>query len=140
MKFIYTITGITLIALAIAGCNNPFAKAAECGDKDVVSLVKNIYVDMIKETANNPLTKIFTSNLPKSIVSLKSARSSKYDKEIYLRSCKAEAQLENGQKVNIEYTVQYLPEEKDTMVELSSDFLEPLMQQSIMNTFLKDKK
>jgi|TARA_R110002033_G_scaffold29007_5_gene65304 hypothetical protein len=129
-----------LITLAISGCNNPFASAPECSDKSVKDLVITLYGDIVKQSKDNPLTNIFAQGIPSSLKSVNTARSTDYNKDILLRSCRAEGITDNGIEISIKYTVQFLKEENDFMVELDSDFLEGLMQKSIMDTISKMKK
>jgi len=128
-------------ALLFSGCfkNEP----PKCSDPDVKSSVKKLYGDMKKKIYENPMSAIFTffsgkKILPQKMVSLSNTRPIAYDENIKLRQCKADARFDNNESVTVIYTVQLSEENPDEYyVELSSDFLEPLMKKNLMQNALQ---
>ena len=129
------------LALGLSGCMES-KEAPSCSNEQIKIMVKEIYVKHLKDSAKgNMLAQVYLSTVPKHIVKLESARAVAYDEKIMLRSCKAEAVFEGNTTANIAYTVQLDENNKDKMyVELQLDFLESLMQQGLMNQFMKKLK
>jgi hypothetical protein len=131
-----TLIATTLLAstLLLTGCFN--TDAPKCSDKEVTDLVKNIYSDWVNnaEQSQNPMLAMFLNNLPKNITDISSARATSYDKEIKLRTCKADITFDNNATTSLMYTVQITEEDSENFyVELNSDSLEGIMQQSMMS-------
>ena len=123
-----------LIALAMSGCFK--SEAPKCSDADVQATVKSVYIQMLDNIHNsgNILLAGFSANLPAQMQELSSIRAIAYDDVVKLRSCKATASFDANQTVSIAYTVQLNEENSDEFyVELESDFVEALMQESLMN-------
>jgi hypothetical protein len=126
-----------LVAMLMSGCFN--SEAPKCSDKDVQNTVKDLYTQLLDNTSKNILLSGLVGNLPKNITEISSIRAISYDKSVKLRTCKADAQLDSNQSMQISYTVQLNEEDSDTFyVELDSSFLEGLVQKSLMkNIFNK---
>ena len=124
--------GLTVPLVMLSGCLN--TEAPECSDEDVVGTVKNIYAELPEKNKDNPIAGMFMKTLPKSITSLESIRPVSYEENVKLRTCKAQATLENGQTIDIQYTVQSVENDSAQFyVELNTDFIENLMMTNIMN-------
>jgi hypothetical protein len=120
------------VLFSLSGCMN--SEPPKCSDTDVTNLVKDLYVEMIDNLQNTPLTGAFAATMPKKMLSVDSIRPVAYDEAVKMRSCKATAKLEGDKEINIEYTIQTNEENSDEYyVELGSDFVEGLMMQNIMN-------
>ena len=118
--------------LVLSGCFE--TQAPECSDEAVIETVKNIYTELPEKNKDNPIAGMFMKTLPKSITSLDSIRPISYDENIKLRTCKAQATLENQQTIDLQYTVQTMEKDPDQFyVELNTDFLEGLLMNNIMN-------
>ena len=133
-----TIITSTLLAssLLLTGCFN--TDTPKCSDAEVTGLVQEIYTGWVKnvENAQNPMLAMFLKNLPQKITDISSARATSYEKEIKLRTCKADIDFENNTTSTLVYTVQITEEDKENFyVELDSDSLETIMQQSMMSNF-----
>jgi len=141
MKAIISLCMMGVLALGLNGCMES-KEAPSCSEEQVKAMVKEIYLKHMKEGGkDNILAQVFLSAAPQHIVMLKSARAVAYDEKIMLRSCKAEAVFDGNRTSNIAYTVQLDENDKDKMyVELQLDFLETLMQQGLMNQFMKEIK
>ncbi len=130
MKIVTIATACTLM-LMLSGCFK--SEAPKCSDTDVKGVVQDLYKDSLQKLSNNPMAAIFMGALPKEIVSISAVRPVAYDEKVNLRSCKAEAHFDNNVTANIEYTVQLNEENQEEFyVELDTDFIEGLMQQSMM--------
>jgi hypothetical protein len=128
-----TIVLSLLLTIFMTGCFNN--EPPKCSDDDVQETLKSIYTQVLENVQNsgNPFLAGFTKSLPQGIQSLSSIRPVAYDEAVKIRSCKAEALFDNNQTAAIEYTVQTNEENSDDFyVELNTEFLEGLMQQSIM--------
>ena len=128
------LTALLASSILLTGCFN--TQAPKCSDNEVKELVKNIYAEWVfnLEASDNPMLAMFLSSLPKGIDTLDSARATSYDKEIKLRKCKADVTFDNNTNATLMYTVQINEEESDNFyVELDSDSLEAIMQQSMMS-------
>ena len=141
MKTIVNLCMIGALSLGLSGCMES-KEAPSCSNEQIKIMVKEIYVKHIKDSAKeNILAQVFLAAAPQHIVKLESARAMAYDEKIMLRSCKAEAVFDGNTTANITYTVQLDENDKDKLyVELQLDFLEALMQQGLMNQFMKEIK
>jgi len=122
-----------LIIFILSGCFN--TQAPKCSDDAVQETLKDVYLKVLTNLQNsqNPFLAGFTQGLPKSIDTLSSIRAVSYDEAVKIRSCKADVSFDNNQTATLEYTVQLNEENNDEFyVELDTDFLEGLMQESIM--------
>lgn len=124
----------SLSLFLLTGC---FTKEPpKCSDDDVKETLQGIYSDLIAKSQNNFMA-MFLQALPKEIDSFSSIRPVAYDEKVKIRTCKADVTFENNQTASIEYTVQLNEEENEEFyVELKTDFLEALVQQSIMQQML----
>ena len=130
-----------LSVLIFSGCfkNEP----PKCSDPDVKKSVKKLYSDMEKKISQNPMAAMLGlfaggSLMPKEMVSLSNTRPIEYDEKIKLRKCKADARFDNNESVTVIYTVQLSEENPDEYyVELSSDFLEPMLKKNMMKKALQ---
>jgi len=125
-------------ALLFTGCFN--TEAPKCSDKDVTSLLKKTYTQWREsmEKSGNPLMAVYSVMLPQKIVTIDAPRASAYDPNIKLRSCKAEVTFDNNITGTLAYTVQIDEKNSDQFyLELDSDSLTALLQQSLMGNMLK---
>jgi len=119
--------------LALSGCLD--SQAPECSDESVIETVKNIYTEIPEKNKDNPIAGMLMKTLPKSITSLDSIRPISYDENVKLRTCKAQATLENDQIIDLQYTVQSVENDTDQFyVELNTDFIEGLLMTNIMKS------
>ena len=120
------------ISIFVTGCFNN--EPPKCSDKEVEVSVKKLYIQVLGniKKSNNPFLLGFMQKLPQNIQSLSSIRAVAYEEKIKMRSCKAEAIFENNQTASIKFTIQTNEENDDFYVELDTEFLEGLMQESIM--------
>lgn len=132
MKLIQTLLQFSLASscvLLLSGC---FNETVECSDESVQQTIEEIYVEQIQSGQNNPLLATMTKNLP-NIDSIDAIRPASYDDAIKLRECKAVMHFDNGNKVDIAYSIQTNEENSDEFyVELDTTFLEGLLMSSIM--------
>ncbi len=131
-------TAIAATALLFTGCFN--TEAPKCSDKEVTSLLKETYTQWREnmEKSGNPLMAVYSVMLPKKIVNIDAPRASAYDPNIKLRSCKAEVTFDNNITGTLAYTVQIDEKDSDQFyLELDSDSLTALLQQSLMGNVLK---
>jgi hypothetical protein len=64
-----------------------------------------------------------------------------YDEKVKMRSCKADVTFENNQTASVEYSVQMDEEDSENFyVELNTEFLQALMQESMMRNILNKSK
>jgi len=134
-----------LVLLLFTGC---FKKEPpKCSDNDTIVTVQDIFAQNIEKVMQpfyalmQTKVKKMDLNLPHKIVTIKDARPQSYDEHVKRRVCKATAKFDNGLSAQITYSVQL--DEQDSSkfyVELQSDFMEPLLQESIMQSFLQQKR
>lgn len=131
MKYLLSL----VLIIILSGCS----KVPECSDEDIKPTLNEIYKEVIEKYKSNPMSAMFTklATLPNSIVDLKMARATSYDKEISLRNCKATAIFDDGKEAEISYTIQYLNDKEGIYMELDTDFLGEFLQQSLMDSILK---
>lgn len=131
---IKTLISSSILALLLTGCIN--SEPPKCSDDNVKETLREIYAELFVNAQNNFLA-AFVQTLPKNIESISSIRPVAYDESVKLRSCKANVTFENNQSAAIEYTVQQDEENSEEYyVEMNTEFLEGLMQQSIMQNIL----
>lgn len=133
-----TIIIATLFGFFMSGCFS--VDAPKCSDEDVEDTVKEIYLDVLKnaQDPNNSFLAAFTDGLPTAITKLSTQRAIAYDENVKLRSCKADALFDNNQTIEINYTVQLDEQDSDQFyVELDTEFLSTLMQQSMLQGIWK---
>ena len=128
------ITFLTLLlAFLMTGCFNN--EPPKCSDESVHVTLQDVYLQVLDNIndSGNPFLAGFSKNLPQNLMSLSSVRAVSYDEAVLLRSCKADALFDNGETVGINYTVQANEENSDEFyVELETEFLEGMMQKSMM--------
>lgn len=127
-----------LILFFLSGCFK--TEAPKCSDQEIQESVKEVYGNINNNIQNSDNTFLsgFSQVLPHKILSLESFRAIAYDKEIKLRSCKAQATFDTNQTLELNYTVQLSEEDSNEYyVELDTVFLETLIQQNLMREVFK---
>jgi hypothetical protein len=111
-----------------------FASVPKCSSDDAREVVAQI----LNEVKTDP-TNLYAALIPK-YKNIEGIRTTKYDKEISLRKCRATANFENDFSAIIEYDV-YVTEDKpeDFYVEISQESLQAIIQQSLMQRIMNKK-
>ncbi len=107
--------------------------APSCTNKEVKATVMELYLEV--SGSGYSLGKL---TLPNTMTSLDNVRPTSYDKEIKLRTCKANAHFDTGDVMEIEYTVQLMEDTNQPYIELKNDFAQQLLQQKIYENLNKN--
>ena len=135
---IKTLLSASLLAITMQGCFS--SEPPKCSDENVQETLKGVYAQLFTNQQNILLSALM-QNLPKSIDSLASIRAVAYDEKVKMRSCKADVTFENNQTASVEYSVQMDEEDSENFyVELNTEFLQALMQESMMRNILNKSK
>ncbi|BCD68809.1 hypothetical protein [Nitratiruptor sp. YY09-18] len=133
-----------LVLVLLSGC---FKKEPpKCSDEETIETVKEIFAKNVDEIYDGiPLIAIMKMgkkgkidfHLPKKIVDIKDALPVSYDEKIKRRECQATAVLDTNDTAQISYTVQLSEKDPDQFyVELKFDFLQPILQKHMMQSFM----
>jgi hypothetical protein len=111
-----------------------FTSVPKCSSDDA----RDVVAQILNEVKTDP-SNLYAALIPK-YKNIEGIRTTRYDKEINLRKCRATANFENDFSAIIEYDV-YITEDKpeDFYVEISQESLQAIIQQSLMQRIMNKK-